>query len=42
MRKAVMQNVNEMSAARKTAFNWAYDYKLKQVERGYGTPVLDR
>ena len=42
MRKAVMQNVNEMSPAMRSVFNWAYNYKLKQVERGYATPVLDR
>lgn len=42
MRKAVMQNVNEMSATSRKLFLYAYDYKLKQVERGYDTPMLNR
>ena len=42
MRKAVMQNVNEMSSLRRNVFSWAYEYKLRQVERGYDTPFLNR
>ena len=37
-----MQNVNEMGAVARNAFHWAYEYKLKQVERGFTTPILDR
>ncbi|XP_076811732.1 long-chain-fatty-acid--CoA ligase 4-like [Clavelina lepadiformis] len=42
MRKAIMQGVDEMLPPARKAFHWAYGYKLKQVERGYDTPLLNR
>jgi len=42
MRKAVMQNIKEQSSTMQKVFNWAYNYKLKCVEQGTDTPILNK
>ncbi|KAI4902767.1 hypothetical protein NFI96_015283 [Prochilodus magdalenae] len=40
--KNVMTKVDEMSRVQKTLFVLAYNYKMEQISRGYGTPLCDR
>jgi len=42
MRKAVLQNIDEMGGLKKKVFLAAYGYKLRQIERGFDTPILNR
>ena len=42
IRKAVHAQVNESSPAKKAIFNYAYDYKRKQVEIGQDAPLLNK
>ncbi|RDD38466.1 Long-chain-fatty-acid--CoA ligase 4 [Trichoplax sp. H2] len=42
IRKAVYTKVNGGNAFTKALFNFAYNYKMKQLSRGGGTPLLDR
>ncbi|XP_066508297.1 fatty acid CoA ligase Acsl3-like [Hoplias malabaricus] len=39
--KNVMTKVDEMSRVQKTLFVLAYNYKMEQISRGYGTPLCD-
>jgi len=41
IRKAVMSGVAQKNAFARTLFNFAYDYKLKKVEKNQSTPILD-
>ena len=38
---AVMSGVAQKNAFARTLFNFAYDYKLKKVEKNQSTPILD-
>ncbi|MEE6513006.1 hypothetical protein FKM82_020429 [Ascaphus truei] len=40
--KNVMSKVASMSPMQKGLFSLAYNYKMKQISRGYSTPVCDR
>ncbi|XP_070539166.1 long-chain-fatty-acid--CoA ligase 4-like [Ptychodera flava] len=40
--KGVMEKVNEGSTFQKALFHWAYNYKLKNVERHFDTPIINR
>ncbi|NP_001090679.1 long-chain-fatty-acid--CoA ligase 3 [Xenopus tropicalis] len=40
--KNVMSKVASMSPVQKGLFSLAYNYKMKQISRGYSTPVCDR
>ncbi|XP_072263963.1 fatty acid CoA ligase Acsl3 isoform X2 [Pyxicephalus adspersus] len=40
--KNVMSKVGTMSAVQKGLFSLAYNYKMKQISRGYSTPLCDR
>ncbi|XP_036412126.1 long-chain-fatty-acid--CoA ligase 3b [Colossoma macropomum] len=40
--KNVMTKVDEMSCVQRTLFVLAYNYKIEQISRGYGTPLCDR
>ncbi|KAL7851267.1 hypothetical protein AOLI_G00216230 [Acnodon oligacanthus] len=40
--KNVMAKVDEMSHVQRTLFVLAYNYKIEQISRGYGTPLCDR
>ena len=42
IRKAVHAQVNESSPAKKAIFNYAYEYKRKQVEIGQDAPLLNK
>lgn len=42
MRKAVIDKVNSGPRAAQLFFKFAYDYKLKQIQQGYDTPLLNR
>lgn len=42
IRKAVMSGVQQKNAFARTLFNFAYEYKLKQVEKSLPTPILDK
>uniref|UniRef100_A0AAQ5ZSE2 long-chain-fatty-acid--CoA ligase n=1 Tax=Amphiprion ocellaris TaxID=80972 RepID=A0AAQ5ZSE2_AMPOC len=39
--KNVMTKVEEMSKFQKTLFVLAYNYKMEQISKGYGTPLCD-
>uniref|UniRef100_A0A8B9I096 long-chain-fatty-acid--CoA ligase n=1 Tax=Astyanax mexicanus TaxID=7994 RepID=A0A8B9I096_ASTMX len=39
--KNVMVKVDDMSRFQKTLFVLAYNYKMEQISRGYGTPLCD-
>ena len=39
---AVMSVVAQKNAFARTLFNFAYDYKLKKVEKSESTPILDK
>lgn len=39
--KNVMVKVDDMSRLQKTLFALAYNYKMEQISRGYGTPLCD-
>uniref|UniRef100_A0A8C2WVH5 long-chain-fatty-acid--CoA ligase n=1 Tax=Cyclopterus lumpus TaxID=8103 RepID=A0A8C2WVH5_CYCLU len=39
--KNVMTKVEEMSKLQKTLFVLAYNYKMEQISKGYGTPLCD-
>lgn len=39
--KNVMTKVEEMSSFQRTLFALAYNYKMEQISRGYGTPLCD-
>jgi len=41
IRKGVLDNVNNMNPIAKGFFNFAYEYKLKQVRLGRDTPILN-
>ncbi|PIK55781.1 putative long-chain-fatty-acid--CoA ligase 4-like, partial [Apostichopus japonicus] len=40
--KGVMDKVKEGSVAKRILFYFAYDYKLRQLSRGFETPILNR
>ncbi len=40
--KAVWEKINGGGPLTKAIFNFAYEYKLKALENGYSTPLLDR
>ncbi|XP_062843409.1 long-chain-fatty-acid--CoA ligase 3b [Trichomycterus rosablanca] len=40
--KNVMIKVDEMSSVQRTLFVLAYNYKMEQISKGYGTPLCDR
>uniref|UniRef100_A0A8C5PIC2 long-chain-fatty-acid--CoA ligase n=1 Tax=Leptobrachium leishanense TaxID=445787 RepID=A0A8C5PIC2_9ANUR len=40
--KNVMSRVASMSTVQKGLFSLAYNYKMKQISRGYSTPLCDR
>ncbi|KAM9315738.1 fatty acid CoA ligase Acsl3 [Gastrophryne carolinensis] len=40
--KNVMGKVSTMSAVQRGLFTLAYNYKMKQISRGYSTPLCDR
>ncbi|XP_077988070.1 fatty acid CoA ligase Acsl3-like [Glandiceps talaboti] len=40
--KGVMDKVNEGSDFQRAFFHWAYNYKVKQVERHFDTPIINR
>ncbi|TNN21530.1 Long-chain-fatty-acid--CoA ligase 3 [Liparis tanakae] len=40
--KNVMTKVEEMSKLEKSLFVLAYNYKMEQISKGYGTPLCDR
>ncbi|KAL7842397.1 hypothetical protein SRHO_G00240860 [Serrasalmus rhombeus] len=40
--KNVMTKVDEMSRVQRTLFVLAYNYKIEQISRGYGTPLCDK
>ncbi|XP_056004487.1 long-chain-fatty-acid--CoA ligase 4-like isoform X3 [Ostrea edulis] len=40
--KGVWEKVNMGGSFSKALFEWAYDYKKKQIEKGRNTPILDK
>uniref|UniRef100_A0AAY4AT60 long-chain-fatty-acid--CoA ligase n=1 Tax=Denticeps clupeoides TaxID=299321 RepID=A0AAY4AT60_9TELE len=40
--KNVMTKVDEMSRLQRSLFILAYNYKMEQISKGYGTPLCDR
>ncbi|XP_076150609.1 long-chain-fatty-acid--CoA ligase 3b [Alosa pseudoharengus] len=40
--KNVMTKVEEMSSVQRSLFVLAYNYKMEQISKGYGTPLCDR
>lgn len=42
MRKAVLDKVSAGSPFAQALFNFAFDYKLKLIKKGYDTPLLNR
>jgi len=40
--KAVREKVSEGGKFQQALFNYAYEYKRKKFEAGYGTPIIDR
>lgn len=40
--KGVWEKVNEGGPVSRAVFQFAYDYKLRQIENGYDTPLLDK
>ncbi|XP_002737732.1 fatty acid CoA ligase Acsl3-like [Saccoglossus kowalevskii] len=40
--KGVMEKVNEGSPFQKALFHWAFNYKVKQVEKHFDTPFINR
>nr|KAG5686201.1 hypothetical protein BaRGS_008703 [Batillaria attramentaria] len=40
--KNVWEKVNSGGAVNQALFRFAYDYKMRMIERGYDTPLLDR
>lgn len=40
--KGVWEKVNMGGSFSKALFEWAYNYKKKQIEKGRNTPILDK
>jgi len=40
--KAVHEKISEGGKFQQALFNYAYEYKRKKFEAGYGTPIIDR